>query len=134
MLCTRPELLWKKASSPAAVSLDWRARANVRDLKGDNPDQDAGIKIVMRAVEEPLRQIVANAGHESSVVLNKVVEGTGNFGYNAATDEYGDLVEMGGAGPHESHALSAAECCFGRIVDAHHRRDGGRRAERTIRG
>ena len=72
-----------------------RARANVKDLKGDNPDQDAGIKIVMRAVEEPLRQIVANAGHEPSVVLNKVVEGTGNFGYNAATDEYGDLVEMG---------------------------------------
>ena len=64
-------------------------------LKGANHDQDAGIKIVMRALEEPLRQIVANAGAEPSVVLNKVVEGKGNFGYNAATDQYGDLVEMG---------------------------------------
>jgi chaperonin GroEL len=72
-----------------------RARANLKDLKGDNPDQDAGIKIVLRAVEEPLRQIVANAGDEPSVVLNKVVEGKGNFGYNAATGEYGDLVAMG---------------------------------------
>jgi chaperonin GroEL len=72
-----------------------RARANIKNLKGANTDQDAGIKIVMRAIEEPLRQIVANAGDEPSVVLNKVVEGKGNFGYNAATGEYGDLVEMG---------------------------------------
>jgi len=64
-------------------------------LKGDNPDQDAGIKIVLRALEEPLRQIVSNAGDEPSVVLNKVVEGKGNFGYNAGTGEYGDLVQMG---------------------------------------
>jgi chaperonin GroEL len=72
-----------------------RARANVKGLKGDNNDQDAGIKIVLRAVEEPLRQIVANAGDEPSVVINKVVDGKGNFGYNAATGEYGDLVEFG---------------------------------------
>ncbi|HEV2220284.1 MAG TPA: chaperonin GroEL [Casimicrobiaceae bacterium] len=72
-----------------------RARANLKTLKGANPDQDAGIKIVLRAVEEPLRQIVANAGEEPSVVLNKVAEGKGNFGMNAATGEYGDLVEMG---------------------------------------
>jgi chaperonin GroEL len=72
-----------------------RARAGLKNLKGDNPDQDAGIKIVLRAVEEPLRQIVANAGDEPSVVLNKVAEGKGNFGYNAATGEYGDLVAMG---------------------------------------
>ena len=72
-----------------------RARLAVGKLKGDNPDQDAGIKIVLRALEEPLRQIVANAGDEPSVVLNKVVEGKGNFGYNAATGEYGDLVQMG---------------------------------------
>ncbi|MDE2002003.1 MAG: chaperonin GroEL [Betaproteobacteria bacterium] len=73
-----------------------RARANLKTtLKGTNPDQDAGIKIVLRAVEEPLRQIVANAGEEPSVVLNKVAEGKGNFGMNAATGEYGDLVEMG---------------------------------------
>ena len=67
-----------------------RARANLKNLKGDNPDQDAGIKIVLRALEEPMRQIVANAGDEPSVVVNKVVEGKGNFGFNAQTGEYGD--------------------------------------------
>jgi len=72
-----------------------RARANLKNLKGDNADQEAGIKIVLRALEEPLRQIVGNAGEEPSVVLNKIVEGKGNFGMNAATGEYGDLVEMG---------------------------------------
>jgi chaperonin GroEL len=72
-----------------------RARQSISALKGVNHDQDAGIKIVMRALEEPLRQIVANAGAEPSVVLNKVLEGKGNYGYNAATDQYGDLVEMG---------------------------------------
>jgi chaperonin GroEL len=72
-----------------------RARQAIKDLKGDNPDQDAGIKIVLRAIEEPLRQIVANAGDEPSVVINKVLEGTGNYGYNAANGTYGDLVELG---------------------------------------
>ncbi len=72
-----------------------RARANLKNLKGSNHDQEAGIKIVLRALEEPLRQIVENTGEEPSVVLNKVVEGKGNFGFNAATGEYGDLVEMG---------------------------------------
>ncbi len=71
-----------------------RAREAVK-VKGDNADQDAGIQIVMRALEEPLRMIVANAGEEASVVVNKVMEGKGNFGYNAANDTYGDLVEMG---------------------------------------
>ncbi|MDR0735834.1 MAG: chaperonin GroEL [Zoogloeaceae bacterium] len=73
-----------------------RARANVTDkLKGGNHDQEAGIKIVLRALEQPLREIVANAGAEPSVVVNKVVEGKGNFGYDAATGEYGDLVAIG---------------------------------------
>jgi chaperonin GroEL len=72
-----------------------RARAAISALKGDNSEQDAGIKIVLRALEEPLRQIVTNAGGEPSVVLNKVLEGKGSFGYNAATEEYGDLLEMG---------------------------------------
>ncbi len=67
----------------------------VAKVKGDNPDQDAGIKIVLRALEEPLRQIVANAGVEPSVVVNKVAEGKGNYGFNAANDQYGDMVEMG---------------------------------------
>ena len=72
-----------------------RARASIKELKGENPDQDAGIKIVLRAIEEPLRQIVANAGDEPSVVVNKVLEGTGNYGYNASNGTYGDLVELG---------------------------------------
>jgi chaperonin GroEL len=76
-----------------------RARKAVGALKGDNDDQEAGIKIVLRAVEEPLRAIVANAGSEPSVVIAKVVEGQGNFGYNAATGEYGDLVEIGVVDP-----------------------------------
>jgi chaperonin GroEL len=71
-----------------------RARANLK-VKGDNHDQDAGVKIVMRALEEPARWIVANAGDEPSVVINKLVEGKGNFGFNAQTGEYGDLVQMG---------------------------------------
>ncbi len=72
-----------------------RARSALDKLKGDNPDQDAGIKIVMRALEEPLRQIVANAGAEPSVVMNKIAEGKGNFGFNAQTEQFGDMVEMG---------------------------------------
>jgi chaperonin GroEL len=67
----------------------------IGDIKGANHDQDVGIAIARRAMEEPLRQIVANAGDEASVVLQKVAEGEGNFGYNAATGEYGDMVEMG---------------------------------------
>jgi chaperonin GroEL len=72
-----------------------RCRSVLADLKGVNHDQDIGIKILNRAVEEPLRQIVANAGEEPSVVLAKVAEGTGAFGYNAQTGEYGDMLEMG---------------------------------------
>ena len=71
-----------------------RAAAAMK-IKGDNDDQSVGIKILSRAVEEPLRQIVQNAGGDPSVVLNKVVENKGNYGYNAATDEYGDMIEMG---------------------------------------
>ncbi len=72
-----------------------RARAALGSLKGDNHDQDAGIKIVLRAMEQPLREIVANAGDEPSVVVNEVVKGKGNFGFNAANGTYGDMVEMG---------------------------------------
>jgi chaperonin GroEL len=72
-----------------------RARAAISALTGENADQNAGIKIVLRAMEEPLRQIVLNAGEEASVVVAKVIEGKGNYGYNAASGEYGDLVEMG---------------------------------------
>ena len=72
-----------------------RVRNAIAGLKGSNPDQDAGVKIVLRALEEPLRQIVSNAGEEASVVVAKVSQGDGNFGYNAQTGEYGDLVESG---------------------------------------
>ncbi len=72
-----------------------RAIAAIKGLKGANHDQDVGISIAVRAMEEPLRTIVSNAGDEPSVILNKVSEGSGNFGYNAATGEYGDMIEMG---------------------------------------
>jgi len=72
-----------------------RARVALAELKGDNHDQTMGIDIARRAMEEPLRQICANAGDESSVILNKVEEGDGQFGYNAATGEFGDMLEMG---------------------------------------
>jgi len=72
-----------------------RARQAISKLHGDNPDQDAGIKIVLRAVEQPLREIVANAGGEPSVVVNAVMGGKGNYGFNAANDTYGDMIEMG---------------------------------------
>jgi chaperonin GroEL len=78
-----------------------RARACLKTLQGKNPDQDAGIRIVERAVEEPLRQIVRNAGAEPAVVLQRVVDGEGNFGYNAATGEYGDMVAMGVLDPRK---------------------------------
>ena len=72
-----------------------RAEAVLAKLKGANEDQDVGINILRRALEEPLRQIVSNAGGDASVVLNQVTEGEGDFGYNAATSEYGDMVAMG---------------------------------------
>jgi len=72
-----------------------RALSKLDGLKGDNHDQDVGITIARRALEEPLRQIVLNAGAEASVVVNKVKEGKGNFGFNAATEEFGDMVKMG---------------------------------------
>ncbi|KVP42623.1 chaperonin GroEL [Burkholderia ubonensis] len=76
-----------------------RARAALKTLRGANTDQDAGIRIVLRALEEPLRQIASNAGEEPSVVLNRVLEQPGNFGWNAASDTYGDLMEMGVVDP-----------------------------------
>ncbi len=72
-----------------------RARKALNNVSGDNADQDAGVNIARRAMEEPLRQIVTNAGDEASVILAKVDEGEGNYGYNAATSEYGDMIAMG---------------------------------------
>jgi chaperonin GroEL len=78
-----------------------RARKCLAGLRGENSDQDAGIRIVERAVEEPLRQIVTNAGEEPAVVVQRVLEGDGNFGYNAASGEYGDMVAMGVLDPRK---------------------------------
>ena len=70
-------------------------RSAAGEIKGDNADQDAGIKLVLKAIEAPLREIVANAGGEPSVVVNAVLAGKGNYGFNAANDTYGDMIEMG---------------------------------------
>jgi chaperonin GroEL len=72
-----------------------RAKQAAGTIKGDNPDQEAGIKLVLRAIEAPLREIVYNAGGEASVVVNAVLGGKGNYGFNAANDTYGDMIEMG---------------------------------------
>ncbi len=95
-----------------------RAIASIVDLKGDNHDQDIGINIARRAMEEPLRQICANAGDESSVVLNNVAQNTGNYGYNAANGEYGDMVEMGILDPTKvtRSALQNAASVAGLII------------------
>jgi len=76
-----------------------RAKSAIKELKGDNHDQDAGIAIVMRAIEEPLRQIVQNAGVEASVVVNEIIKGSGNYGFNAANETYGDMLAMGVVDP-----------------------------------
>ncbi|HQX88896.1 MAG TPA: TCP-1/cpn60 chaperonin family protein, partial [Moraxellaceae bacterium] len=72
-----------------------RAIAALDSIKGDNADQVAGINILRRAMESPLRQIVTNAGAEASVVVNEVKSGKGNYGYNAANGEYGDMIALG---------------------------------------
>ena len=72
-----------------------RTKDAVSKIKTDNEDQAAGVKIIVRALEQPLREIARNAGDEPSVVINKVQEGKGNYGYNAQTGEYGDMVAMG---------------------------------------
>jgi len=91
-----------------------RALKAVEGLKGDNTDQDLGIAITRRALEAPLRAIVANAGDEPSVIVAKVKDGTGNFGYNAANGEFGDMLVMGILDPTKvtrtalQHAASVA--------------------------
>ncbi|WP_294948356.1 chaperonin GroEL [Sulfurivirga sp.] len=96
-----------------------RAKSNVADkVKGDNQDQDVGIEIIMRAVEEPLRQIAFNCGLEGSVVVNKVAEGDDTFGFNAATEEYGDMLKMGVIDPAKvtRTALQNAASVAGLII------------------
>lgn len=95
-----------------------RALQAISELKGDNEDQNVGIALLRRAVEAPLRQIVANAGDEPSVVVDKVKQGEGNYGYNAATGEYGDMIAMGILDPAKvtRSALQAAASIAGLMV------------------
>ena len=95
-----------------------RAISAIDAVIADNHDQSVGIAIARRAMEEPLRQIVANAGGEPSVVVAKVREGSGNFGYNAATDEYGDMIDMGILDPTKvtRYALQNAASIAGLMV------------------
>jgi chaperonin GroEL len=72
-----------------------RAKQAVGTIKGDNADQDHGIALVLKAIEAPLREIVNNAGGEASVVVNAVLAGKGNYGFNASNDTYGDMLELG---------------------------------------
>jgi chaperonin GroEL len=95
-----------------------RALQAVGDLKGDNEEQNVGIQIAKRAMEAPLRQIVTNAGGEASVVVDKVKQGEGNFGFNAATGEYGDMIAMGILDPAKvtRSALQAAASVAGLMI------------------
>ena len=95
-----------------------RALAKVEGLTGDNEDQNVGIALLLRSVTQPLRQIVANSGEEASVILDKVKEGKGNYGFNAATGEYGDMIEMGILDPAKvtRTALQAAGSVAGLMI------------------
>jgi len=95
-----------------------RALAKVEGLTGDNEDQNVGIALLLRSVTQPLRQIVANSGEEASVILDKVKEGEGNYGFNAATGEYGDMIEMGILDPAKvtRTALQAAGSVAGLMI------------------
>ena len=88
-----------------------RARNAIKDLQGDNIDQTAGIGIILRAMEEPIRAIVTNAGYEGSVVVNEVSKGTGSYGYNAATGEYGDLIAQGVIDPTKVTKTALVNAC-----------------------
>ncbi len=95
-----------------------RTLAAVKKVKGDNPDQDAGVVLTMRALEEPLRQIVTNCGDEPSVIVHDVKEGKGNYGYNAATGTFGDMIEMGILDPTKvtRYALQNAASVAGLMI------------------
>lgn len=85
----------KETPGPRARTALLRARTRLTGPQGANHDEDCGVRILLHALEEPLRQPVRNAGLDASVVLNRVVAGGGNFGFNAASGEYGDMVAMG---------------------------------------
>ncbi len=102
-------------------------------MKGDNEDQTTGIQIVKRAIEEPLRQIVSNAGGEGSVVVNKVKEGQGAFGYNARDDRYEDMLKAGIIDPDGGVARRSGERRIHRLDVPDDRVRAGREEERAAR-
>jgi len=100
---------------PGGGSALIRCLEAVAKLKGDNDDQNVGINIAKKAFEAPLRQIVSNAGEEPSVIVNKVIDGKGSYGFNAATSEYGDMIEMGildHVSSDKNSATSSWICCW----------------------
>ncbi|MBR51133.1 MAG: chaperonin GroEL [Gammaproteobacteria bacterium] len=103
---------------PGGGSALIRCLEAVAKLKGDNDDQNVGINIAKKAFEAPLRQIVSNAGEEPSVIVNKVIDGKGSYGFNAATSEYGDMIEMGILDPAKvtRTALQAAGSVAGMMI------------------
>ena len=103
---------------PGGGSALIRCLEAVAKLKGDNDDQNVGINIARKAFEAPLRQIVSNAGEEPSVIVNKVIDGKGSFGFNAATSEFGDMIEMGILDPAKvtRTALQAAGSVAGMMI------------------
>lgn len=107
-----------------------RVASKIADLKGQNEDQNVGIKVALRAMEAPLRQIVLNCGEEPSVVANTVKGGDGNYGYNAATEEYGNMIDMGILDPTKVTRFCAAVRGFCGWSDDHYRVHGDRPAEK----
>jgi len=95
-----------------------RALQGIQDLEGENPDQTVGIKVALKAMEAPMRQIATNSGDEASVVVDKVKAGSGNYGYNASTGGYGDMIDMGILDPAKvtRTALQAAASIAGMML------------------
>ena len=125
--CTRPARPWKKASSPAAAWFSF-ALAKAGTIGGDT-DQDAGIKLILRAIDSRRGIIVQNSGDEPSVVVNAVLGGKGNYGYNAANSQYGDMIEMGILDPTKVTRTALQKGSLGRFADADHRSHDLRSAE-----
>lgn len=107
-----------------------RVAAKLAGLTAQNEDQNVGIKVALRAMEAPLRQIVSNAGEEPSVVANNVKAGEGNYGYNAATEEYGNMIDFGILDPTKVTRFCSAVRCIRCWSDDHHRVHGDRPAEK----
>ena len=116
MHCMQPRAAVEEGVVPGGGTALVRCLDAVAKTAGDNQDQETGIRIVLRSMEEPLRQIVSNAGDDASVILNEVKGNSGAYGYNAGTAEYGDMLEMGIPGSNQGNARCAAKCRFDLLV------------------